>query len=84
LQTLKFQGGSQIADLTLKERVHSTALYETWEVYRQDPMNKTPMIAHIFKYSLTAQFSLKESDLDLFCNKIVVYNEKMAEKKIKL
>jgi hypothetical protein len=50
-------------------------------VLKQEPNGKKPFLAHIFKYSLAAQFPLKVDDLDTFCKKIEVYNGKMAEMK---
>jgi hypothetical protein len=64
-------------DLVLVSRIHSTLLYETWEVLKQEDFGRKPLLAHIFKYTLSSQFPLKSDDLNMFCQNILTYNEKM-------
>jgi len=69
-----------VEDLVLISKIHSTLLYETWEVLKQEAFGKKPYLAHIFRYTLSNQFPLKKDNLEQFCEKIVEYNNKMKSK----
>jgi hypothetical protein len=84
LGTIKFSPGNFIADMVLKKKIHSTLLYETWEVLKQEEYVRKPLLAHIFKYNLGSQFPLKPDDLNLFCEKILSYNQSIKFKEVKL
>jgi hypothetical protein len=83
LPQLKFAAGSKIADLTLLSKVHSTLLYETWNVLKQEKFVMKPYLAHIYKYTLGSTFPMKSDDLDHFCQKIESYNKNMLNENIR-
>lgn len=70
--------------MVLQKKIHSTILYETWEVLKQEEYVRKPLIAHIFKYNLGAQFPMKPNDLSLFCQKILEYNKNIKDIKVNL
>jgi hypothetical protein len=73
-----------IADMVLQKKIHSTILYETWEVLKQEEFVRKPLIAHIFKYNLGAQFPMKPEDLSFFCQKILEYNKNIKANHVNL
>lgn len=83
MSQLKFTPGSKIADLTLLSKVHSTVLYDTWSVLKQEEFGMKPYIAHIYKYTLGSTFPMKQDDLDYFCEKIATYNQNMQNENIR-
>lgn len=84
LSEINFNPGSENFELVFVSRIHSTRLYETWEVLKQMPHGKKPLIAHIFKYTLGSEFPLKPEDLNTFCDKITIYNEKMNKEMLNI
>lgn len=77
---LVFQPLATMGKITLKKKIFSSLLYESWEVLSFENNRNVPFIAHIFKYSLSSNFPLDRKEVDLWCMKIYEMNSQLKQR----